>query len=78
MCLRGSTHDSKVPGPTTRSRGPAVSGLGAVNMLHLKVLCAQNDGCFDENKCQLLTTRGFFLMLWHQIISRIFTPGDFE
>lgn len=60
MCLRGSTHDSKVPGPTTRSRGPAVSGLGAVNMLHLKVLCAQNDGCFDENKCQLLTARGFF------------------
>lgn len=60
MCLGGSAHDSKVPGPTIQSHGSAVSGLEAVNILHLKVLCAQNDGCFDENKCQLLTTEVFF------------------
>ena len=77
MCLEGSTHDCKVPGPTIQSHGSAVSGLEAVKILHLQVLCAQNDGCFDENKGQLLTLV-FFFMLWHQIISRIFTPGDYK
>ena len=60
MCLEGSTHDCKVPGPTIQSHGSAVSGLEAVKILHLQVLCAQNDGCFDDNKCQLLTLVFFF------------------